>query len=258
MEKYFSMRKSKISSILNTFLDALNEVAAKLLGNPSKYFHRFDLYMHAVKEKANLPAGSILRVWGFIDGTLRKTCRPKEFQRMAYSGHKRCHGIKFQSVVTPDGLIACLFGPIPGSRHDSFMLTESRLLDQLKTFIPEDLPVGETFSLYGDPAYPQSSYLFGACPNAQPNSPEARFNAKMSSVRQCVEWGFKEVSSLWPLVDLKRQMKIFKIPVAKYYIASVFFTNCHCCFHGNETSKYFNIHEENGRLSLEQYLALAN
>jgi hypothetical protein len=70
-------------------------------------------------------------MWGFIDDTLRNVCRPTRFQRAAYSGHKHTHGIKFQSIVTPDGLIVCLFGPIPGSRHDSFMLAESGLLQQL-------------------------------------------------------------------------------------------------------------------------------
>ena len=45
------------------------------------------------------------------------------------------HGIKFQSVVTPDGLIALLiallFGHTAGSRHDPFMLSESELLPTL-------------------------------------------------------------------------------------------------------------------------------
>jgi hypothetical protein len=33
-------------------------------------------------------------------------------QRTVYNGHKRIHAIKFQSVVTPNGLIANLFGPV--------------------------------------------------------------------------------------------------------------------------------------------------
>jgi DDE superfamily endonuclease len=66
---------------------------------------------------------------------------------------KQCHGIKFQSVTTPDGLIALLYGPVNGNRHDSFMLQESALIPQLRALFP----VGaKQFSLYGDPAYPQS------------------------------------------------------------------------------------------------------
>ncbi|KAK3705284.1 hypothetical protein QZH41_008168, partial [Actinostola sp. cb2023] len=50
--------------------------------------------------------------WGFVDGTVRPICRPGENQRVVYNGHKRVHGLKFQSVVAPNGLIANLFGPI--------------------------------------------------------------------------------------------------------------------------------------------------
>jgi hypothetical protein len=50
--------------------------------------------------------------WGFVDGTVRPICRPGEHQRMMYNGHKRVHGLKCQSIVTPNGMIANLFGPV--------------------------------------------------------------------------------------------------------------------------------------------------
>lgn len=50
--------------------------------------------------------------FGFIDGTVRPICRPGEFQRMVYNGHKRVHALKFQSVALPNGLIGQLFGPV--------------------------------------------------------------------------------------------------------------------------------------------------
>jgi len=37
----------------------------------------------------------------------------------------------FQSVITPNGLICHLFGPLEGRRHDAFMLHESGLLQEL-------------------------------------------------------------------------------------------------------------------------------
>ena len=70
--------------------------------------------------------------WGFIDGTVRPICRPGQNQRVLYNGHKKVHALKFQSLVTPNGLIANLFGPIEGKRHDSGMLAESNLLQQLQ------------------------------------------------------------------------------------------------------------------------------
>lgn len=50
--------------------------------------------------------------FGFVDGTVRPICRPEKNQRTVYNGHKRVHAIKFQSVVTPNGLIANLYGPV--------------------------------------------------------------------------------------------------------------------------------------------------
>ena len=49
--------------------------------------------------------------WGFIDGTVRPIRRPGQNQRVLYHGHKKVHALKFQSLVTPNGFIANLFGP---------------------------------------------------------------------------------------------------------------------------------------------------
>ena len=43
---------------------------------------------------------------------MRPITRPGENQRLLYNGHKRVHGLKFQSVVLPNGLIAHLYGPV--------------------------------------------------------------------------------------------------------------------------------------------------
>ena len=50
--------------------------------------------------------------FGFVDGTVRPICRPDQNQRIVYNGHKRVHGLKFQSVVLPNGIIANLYGPV--------------------------------------------------------------------------------------------------------------------------------------------------
>jgi hypothetical protein len=249
METYFRMRKSKISAILSTFIDALYEVALPYLSDPSIFQPRFELYSKLIHEKSGLDG---LDVWGFIDGTLRKTCRPSHFQKQAYSGHKRCHGIKFQSVTTPDGLIALLFGPINGNRHDSYMLRESGLLHQLRQLITPD---SHRYSLFGDPAYPQSDLLFGGFRNPPPGSDEAKWNTQMSKVRETVEWMFKEIITKWSFLDFRASMKIFQFPVAKYFVVAAFLTNLHCCIHGNA---YFNCTEpKDGRLTLQQYISLA-
>ena len=257
IERFFLWRKSKISAVLQTFFCALYKVANRYLSNPSLLQHRFQYYANLINKKSDADAGGDLKVWGFIDGTLRRTCRPIIFQKLMYSGHKRCHGIKFQSVVTPDGLVALLYGPIPGSRHDSFMLNESKLLPKLRVLMPSgphhQSPV---FSLYGDPAYPQSQRLFGGFRHPQPGSPEAQWNTKMSKVRECVEWLYKEIIQQWAFLDFRSSMKIFLSPVGQYYTVGAFLTNIRCCCYGSQTSEYFDCHEHSGKLSMEEYLDL--
>ena len=50
--------------------------------------------------------------FGFIDGTVRPICRPEQNPRIVYNGHKRVHGLKYQSVVLPNGMIANMYGPV--------------------------------------------------------------------------------------------------------------------------------------------------
>jgi len=87
-----------------------------------------------------------------VDGTVRAICRPKVNQRVLYNSHKRVHSQKFQSVVAPNGLLANLFGPVEGRRHDAAMLVLSDLLDELKEY--SYAPNGDALCIYGDPAYP--------------------------------------------------------------------------------------------------------
>lgn len=95
--------------------------------------------------------------WGFIDGTVRPVSRPGKHQRTLYNGHKRVHAIKFQSVVAPNGLIANLYGPVIGKRHDSGMLAESGLLGDLQRYSHSH--DGQPLCVYGDPAYPISVHM---------------------------------------------------------------------------------------------------
>ena len=62
---------------------------------------------------------------------MRGICRPDTNQRVVYNGHKRVHGLKFQSVALLSGLIGNLYKPVEGRRHDAQMLEDSGLLNDL-------------------------------------------------------------------------------------------------------------------------------
>ena len=111
MTEEFGRSKAALSLIFNETLLWFTATWGHLLENPfvRPYFTPalVNRYVDAVAARAQVN----LRVWGFIDGTLRRICRPGVAQQLFYNGHKRWHGIKFQAVVTPDGLITHLYGP---------------------------------------------------------------------------------------------------------------------------------------------------
>jgi DDE superfamily endonuclease len=73
------------------------------------------------------------RVWAFVDGTIRAICRPGTVhQRPYYTGYKKLHGIKFQAISTPDGLIVSLAGPFEASLGDWAAWYESEIEDKLR------------------------------------------------------------------------------------------------------------------------------
>ena len=69
----------------------------------------------ALQRYANTIAGKgapLENCFGFVDGTVRPICWPNENQTTVYTGHKRVHVLKFQSVTIPNGLIANLYGTV--------------------------------------------------------------------------------------------------------------------------------------------------
>ena len=79
---------------------------------------QLELFARAISQKG----AALDNCWGFVDGTVRPICRPGEHQRVMYNGHKRVHGLKFQSVVAPNGLIANLFGLV--GEYSVFVVSE--------------------------------------------------------------------------------------------------------------------------------------
>ena len=180
--------------------------------------------------------------------------RPIRDQRAYYNGHKRKHAIKFQGVVTPDGIVVDLFGPELGARHDVHLLNESGLLLTLAQHMTS--PSGDPYLLYGDPAYGMSTHL--NCPYSTETfgpltAGMLEFNKQMSACRVTVEWVFKEMTSKWAFVSMKNQQRYLLSPVGVHYKVATLLSNIHSCVNGgNEISQFFGCPPP----SLEEYLGV--
>jgi hypothetical protein len=127
--------------------------------------------------------------FGFIDGLI-------EEQRVVYNGHKRIHSIKFQSIVSPSGMIVSLYGPVEGRRHDITLYRHSKVEDKLK-----ELNEQYGVCIYGDPAYMLRPWLITPHKGGILNSEQSDFNKEMSQVRLAVEWGSGKVLSIFAFLN---------------------------------------------------------
>ena len=135
-------------------------------------------------------------------------------------------------------MIGNLAGPYEGRRHDSFMLADSGLLQQLQQHAWHNQ---QPLCIYGDPAYPLSVHLQSPFRGANLNPLEERYNQAMSSVRVSVEWPFGLVSNYFNFIDFKKMQRIVVSPVAKVNIICSLLQNAHTCLYGNLISENFNL-----------------
>lgn len=193
-------------------------------------------YADAVERK-----GEVNGIWGFINWTLRAICIPDKHQELYYSGYKKCHGVKYQAVLTPDGLVSHLTGPYTGKESDWIAYKNSGIVTWLRE-LHEPQPDANQLYIYGDPAYSLSYGVlssYTALPHRPLNPLLAEVNAHMSSLRISVEHGFGKLMMLWGFNSYKMGLKIGLSPVAAYFMVSILLCNIHSCFNSNQTSEKF-------------------
>ena len=116
--------------------------------------------------------------------------------------------------MTPNGLIANLFGPVEGRRHDSGMLNMPGLLHDLENH--SFSPTGQALCLYGDPAYAKRVHL--QCPfarRANLTPEEEAFNQSMSQGRISVEWVFGDIVNYLNSQILKKILRLVRAQLAR-------------------------------------------
>ena len=97
----------QLCMIVNLMADYLFNRYGDFLHNRNQAWlspQSFQMYADAI----HIRGAALDNCWGFIDGTVRPICRPKDNQRMVYNGDKRVHALKFQSIVILNGLLVNL------------------------------------------------------------------------------------------------------------------------------------------------------
>ncbi|XP_028403364.1 uncharacterized protein LOC114526065 [Dendronephthya gigantea] len=244
----FGRPVAELSMITNEVIDFIYEHHAhRITAWNERLLSPENLQIYA--DKIHTKGAALTNCFGFVDGTVRPLCRPVQHQRCVYNGHKRTHSIKFQSVTLPNGIIANMFGPIEGRRHDAGMLADSNLLNYLEQHAYS--PDGEPMCIYGDPAYPLRVNLQAPFRNVLMTPAMQEFNRSMSAVRVTVEWAFGEVIRSFRCLDFKSNLKLGLSCVGKMYLVSAVIQNALSCLYGNQTSTFFDLDTP----SIEEYFS---
>lgn len=239
LEKKFGLFTSQLCELFWEHVELCVEKYGKTLEMKPNFFRqRASLYASTLCDNGS-PLDSLI---GFIDCTKIRIARPggpSANQQAVYSGHKRMHCLTYQTISTPDGLIAALYGPVEGRRHDLTLLRQSGW----EYIMSESFNVdGRQFYIYGDSAYLLRPWMQRPFLTAFASLPELRFNADMSSLRVLVEHNYRDLKQFWCSQDFARNLKVRLSPVGLLYKSSAIMLNLRTClYQGGQTFLRFGL-----------------
>ncbi|XP_049275756.1 uncharacterized protein LOC125760110 [Rhipicephalus sanguineus] len=119
LEDFFGRHSSTISSLTIEVLRHIDEKFFHLLHDVNNHSWLTIDTLENLSKAIYSKGAPLTNCWGFIDGTARAICRPTRQQQLYFSGHRRFHALKYQSIMCPNGIICQLDGCYPGSKHDA-------------------------------------------------------------------------------------------------------------------------------------------
>ena len=238
----FGRHRTELSIIINEMTSEIYELHKHRLATIEHPWLNFEQLAQHVYDK-----GCCLKnCWGFTDGSQLRICRPGEGQESVYNGHKRQHSLKYQSLMLPNGIIAHFWGPFEGRRHDSAMYFFSGI-DALISKVYDTN--GDQMTVFAYSAYTTRTYLLTPFKGANITALQTEFNANMSGIRACVEWGFGKICGNFAFLNFHKNLKVYLQAVGKLYIVGALLTNAHTCLYGSQTGRYFMLEPP----TLEEY-----
>lgn len=164
-----------------------------------------------------------------------------------YNGHKHEHCVKYQGVMTPDGIIIHIRDSFEGNTHDHEIYCRSSLEDVLREHAKDTQ--GMNLALFGDAAYQTSGHMLKAIGGVDLAAADVQFNKAMNAQHTSAEHAFGKVTGIFSALSFSRTQKILATCVSDQYRFAVLLTNAHTCLYGSQMTDSFNADPP----TLEQY-----
>ena len=128
-------------------------------------------------------------------------------------------------MVLPNGMDFQVNGPVSVRHNDNYNLGMSEIEEQLEVLQRNERL---KFVILGDSAYSNSDYII-----------TGEGLRGLASVREPIEWEYKDLKVLWKYCDYKKALKLKKQPLAKIFFTCLLLRNAHCSMNGTSQSSVY-------------------
>lgn len=251
----FGMVQSTASKACLLFYNFMWENWSYLMfKNEIFWMQYFPEFVECIRSKA-LSLGAVLpvNIFGFIDNTMNRTCRPgggpaqdgenaprndPEIQRAFYNGWKKLHGFKWQTIDLPNGMHFNAMGPFSCRDNDLQTLDASGILIVMEELLRH---FGFDAKMFGDSAY---LVIHHGCLQARIENPTPQqqlINRVLGALRIIVEWDYGDAMTYFKTLDYAHILKMRKMPVAKMFVCAMILRDAYTTLNGSRASGYFGI-----------------
>lgn len=162
-----------------------------------------------------------------------------DLQKSFYNGWKCVDGLKHQTVDSAHGMTVDISGPVSLRRNDLHVYSNSRINQRISNLCDE---LEVDYMIFGDSAYSGDTHCMSYMQGPDPNGMCKRFNGAMKAVRIMIEWNYMVTANHFRAIGNIRKLLLKRsTTVTKMYTVATLLRNCHVCFNGSITSKYFDI-----------------
>ena len=254
--RYYAASMSRMSEIIREFGTLLFQATRRYMTFDGDYLQqRVPMYAAALRAHGC----PYVRCWGFLDVTVQVCRKPVVHERQMYNAKGHAHGLKFQTVTVPDGMVDSVFGPRAGIVHDFSVLRESTI-DRLQLPLLNDVldlnhvaedeveaASGRPYILYADKAYIGLDYV--AAPRRRNavgmTAAEQNLGKIMSKKRVTVEWSYRMTRQQFAYLNFSHNIKVLLSPVGIHAYNCFFLINCFTAARrGNQIYDYFEVEDE--------------
>eukprot|EP01041_Mallomonas_annulata_P000342 gene342-611_t len=255
--------------------------------------HKLETCENILLPPVSVSNGGGFNIFGFIDNTIITTCRPSTNARKntssdhitidkqhsnntsnisnlemrqylqsasSTSSSKSVYGIKFQSLILPNGMRCHVYGPELSSTTDLWMIRNSGINDLIGD-IQQNKDV--KLSIYGDSDYTIAGYDYIKARyditnnleevNIDDNDDDKEDNEDplrdrkilenhaMSSLYHQIKWDEDLSKKYWPYIDNSNKITLKKDAAANMAMVTFIFRNAHICLNGSQGSCFFNM-----------------